>query len=197
MEMRTLQYHIFAVAALAAGASFGWTIQVPSMPVSPYADTEVSTNIPVNKADIGYSDLNFRLNGTPTNNLELAFGTDANTNGVLDAEEVETRFGWRGGRYFVENARTWEMFDGAALEQSQNFSVNLRLEVRHDTQQVRKVVVSGANASDFGSLVSNVPPAWVWRREWDLMRATRRGAEPPSDWIDYTAGNYGFSIRLR
>ena len=89
------------------------------------------------------------------------------------------------------------MFDGAALEQSQNFSVNLRLEVRHDTQQVRKVVVSGANASDFGSLVSNVPPAWVWRREWDLMRATRRGAEPTSDWIDYTAGNYGFSIRLR
>ena len=197
MEMRTLQYHIFAVAALAASAAFGWTIQVPSMPVSPYADTEVSTNIPVNRADIGYSDLNFRLNGTPTNNLELAFGTDANTNGVLDAEEVETRFGWRGGRYFVENARTWEMFDGAALEQSQNFSVNLRLEVRHDTQQVRKVVVSGANASDFGSLVSNVPPAWVWRREWNLMCATRRGAEPPSDWIDYTAGNYGFSIRLR
>ena len=43
---------MFAVAALAAGASFGWTIQVPSMPVSPYADTEVSTNIPVNRADI-------------------------------------------------------------------------------------------------------------------------------------------------
>ena len=99
----------FAAAALAAGAASGWTIQVPSMPVSPYADTEVSTNIPINKADIGYSDLNFRLNGTPTNNLELAFGTDANTNGVLDAEEVETRLGWRGGRYFVENARTWEM----------------------------------------------------------------------------------------
>lgn len=188
---------MFAVAVLAAGASFGWTIQVPSMSVSPYADTEVSTNIPVNKADIGYSDLNFRLNGTPTNDLELAFGTDANTNGVLDAEEVETRFGWRGGRYFVENARTWEMFDGGASGQSQNFSVKLHLEVRHGSQQVRKVVVSGANASDFGSLVSDVPPAWVWRREWDLMLATRRGAEPPSDWIEYTAGNYGFSIRLR
>ena len=197
MEMRTLQCHIFAVAALAAGVSFGWTIQVPSMPVSPYADTEVSTNIPVNKADIGYSDLNFRLNGTPTNNLELAFGTDANTNGVLDAEEVETRFGWRGGRYFVENVRTWEMFDGDSSGQSQNFSINLRLEVKHGTQQVRKVVVSGANASDFESLVSDVPPAWVWRREWNLMCATRRGAEPPSDWIDYTAGTYGFSIRMR
>ncbi len=184
------------VAAISAGA-FARMVIVPSLPVSPYADTEVSTNIPINKADIGYSDLNFRLNGTPTNDLELAFGTDANTNGVLDAEEVETRFGWRGGRHFVENARTWEMFDGGASWQSQNFSVNLHLEVRHGSQQVRKVVVLGANASAFGTLVSDVPPAWIWRREWNLMRATRRGAEPPSDWIEYTAGNYGFSIRLR
>ena len=127
------------VAAISAGA-FARTVIVPSLPVSPYADTEVSTNIPINKADIGYSDLNFRLNGTPTNDLELAFGTDANTNGVLDAEEVETRFGWSGGRYFVENARTWEMFDGGASGQSQNFSVNLHLEVRHGSQQVRKVI---------------------------------------------------------
>lgn len=184
-------------AALLAAQCGAWQVSVPSMPVSPFADTEVSTNMPINRTDINYADLEFRFAGTPTNNLELAFGTDVNTNGVLDADEVETRFGWRGGRYFVENARTWEMFDGGASGQSQNFSVNLHLEVRHGSQQVRKVVVSGANASDFGSLVSNVPPAWVWRREWDLMRATRRGAEPPSDWIEYTAGNYGFSIRLR
>ena len=61
-----------------------WTVSVPTMPVSPFADTEVSTNIPINKADISYSDLNFRFDGTPTNNLELAFGTDVNTNGVLE-----------------------------------------------------------------------------------------------------------------
>ena len=75
MEMRTLQYHIFAVAALAASASFGWTIQVPSMPVSPYADTEVSTNIPVNKADIGYSDLNFRLHTLTTIDVKVSIRT--------------------------------------------------------------------------------------------------------------------------
>ena len=208
--MRNLLTIFVAAAGMQASAR---TVSVPAMPVSPYADTEVSTNVAINKAQISYSDLEFHFSGTPTNNLELAFGTDANTNGVLDAEEVETRFGWRGGRYFVENARTWEMFDGGASGQSQNFSVNLHLEVRHGSQQVRKVVVSGANASDFGSLVTNVPPAWVWRREWDLMRATRRGAEPHpssdiasqcspcsgdmSDWIYYKTANFGFSIRMR
>lgn len=185
---------LVAAAGMQASA---WTVHVQEMPVSPFADTEVSTNIPINKADISYSDLNFCFDGTPTNNLELAFGTDVNTNGVLEAEEVGTRFGWRAGRYFIENMLTGDMFDGEALNSSQSFSVNLHLEVRYSSQQVRKVVVAGVNAAEFGALVTNVPPAWIWRRDWNLMRATRRGTEPPSDWIDYSASHRGFAIRLR
>ena len=178
-------------------SALAWTLHVPTQPVSPYLDTEVTTNVPINKADISYSDLNFRFDGTPTNNLELAFGTDMNTNGVLDAEEVGTRFGWRAGRYFIENAQTGELLGGDVLNPTQSFSVDMHLEVRYSSQRVRKVVVSGVNAADFGALVSNVPPAWVWRREWNLMRATRRGMEPPSDWIEYSASHRGFAIRLR
>lgn len=178
-------------------AALARTILVPTQPVSPYLDTEVSTNVPINKADISYSDLNFRFDGTPTNNLELAFGTDANANGVLDAEEVGGRFGWRAGRYFIENAQTGDVFDGDALNTSQSFSVDMHLEVRYSSQQVRKVVVSGVNAAEFGALATNVPPAWIWRREWNMMRATRRGTEPPSYWIEYSASHHGFAIRMR
>ena len=185
------------LAVIMPFAAFARTILVPAQPVSPFADTEVSTNIPINKADISYSDLNFRFDGTPTNNLELAFGTDTNTNGVLEAEEVGARFGWRAGRYFIENTLTGDMFDRDALNSSQSFSVDLHLEVRYSSQQVRKVEVSGVNAAEFGTLATNVPPAWIWRREWNLMRATRRGMEPPSDWIEYSASHRGFAIRLR
>ena len=194
IEMRSLIMILVAAAGMQASA---WTAHVPTMPVSSFADTEVSTGIPINKADISYSDLNFRFDGTPTNNLELAFGTDANTNGVLEAEEVGSRFGWRAGRYFIENTLAGDMFDGEALNSSQSFSVDLHLEVRYSSQQVRKVVVAGVNAAEFGALATNVPPAWIWRRDWNLMRATRRGTEPPSDWIDYTASHRGFAIRLR
>ena len=185
---------LVAVAGMQASA---WTVHVQEMPVSPFADTEVSTNIPINKADISYSDLNFRFDGTPTNNLELAFGTDANTNGVLEAEEVGARFGWRAGRYFIENATTGELLGGDVLNPTQSFSVDMHLEVRYSSQQVRKVVVSGVNAAEFGALATNVPPAWIWRREWNMMRATRRGTEPPSDWIEYSASHRGFAIRMR
>ena len=179
-----------------------WTLTaveftVGRMPVSPFADTEVSTNVAINKADVSYVDLKFAFEGTPTNDLEMAFGTDANANGVLDAEQVETRFGWRMGRYFIENVRTCERFDSAATDGAQALSVELHLDVRTASQQVRRVSVSGANASAFGGLVSGRPPSWLWRREWDLMRVTRRGTEPPSDWLRYKAANIGFFIRLR
>ena len=184
------------VAAVSIGAS-ARTVVVPTMPVSPYADTEVSTNVAINKAQISYSDLEFHFSGTPTNNLELAFGTDVNTNGVLDAEEVETRFGWRSGRYFIENALTWERFVSEPASGTQNLSVEMHLGIRYALQQVKRVDVTGTNTSAFGELVSGVPPAWLWRREWNLMCATRRGTEPPSDWLEYKSGHYGFSLRLR
>ena len=119
---------LIAVVASACLPTFARTIIVQPQPVSPYADTEVSTNVVINKADISYSDLHFAFAGTPTNSLELAFGTDANTNGVLEAEEIASRFGWRSGRYFIKNAVSGEILDGPASNSSQSFSIDLHLE---------------------------------------------------------------------
>ena len=188
---------LFALSAAGAFALRAVEFTITQMPVSPFADTEVSTNMVINKADINYVDLKFTFCGTPTNNLEIAFGTDANTNGVLDAEEVETRFGWRGGRYFIENALTCESFDSDAIAGSQSLSVELHLDIKTSPQQVRRIAFAGANASAFAGILSDRPPAWLWRREWNLMRVTRRGTEPPSDWLYYKASNLGFAIRLR
>lgn len=188
---------LFALSAAGAFALRAVEFTITQMLVSPFADTEVSTNMVINKADINYVDLKFTFCGTPTNNLEMAFGTDANTNGVLDAEEVETRFGWRGGRYFIENALTCESFDSDAIAGSQSLSVELHLDIKTSPQQVRRIAFAGANASAFAGILSDRPPAWLWRREWNLMRVTRRGTEPPSDWLYYKASNLGFAIRLR
>ena len=179
---------LIAVVASACLPTFARTIVVQPQSVSPDADTEVSTNVVINKADISYSDLHFAFVGTPTNSLELAFGTDANTNGVLDAEEVETRFGWRNapaplgvgladerseelsqsesrksprGRYFIENALTCESFDSDAIAGSQSLSVELHLDIRSSPQQVRRIAVAGVNASAFAGILSGRPPAWL------------------------------------
>ena len=46
---------LFDIVSL-IGSTFARTIVVQSQPVSPYADTEVSTNVVINRADISYSD---------------------------------------------------------------------------------------------------------------------------------------------
>lgn len=84
--------YLLVCALAVTGIVHAREFSIGSMPTSPFADTEVSANMTINAADISYADLKFQFQGTPTNDLELAFGTDVNTNGVLDAEEVETRF---------------------------------------------------------------------------------------------------------
>jgi len=98
------------LAVIMPFAVFARTILVPPQPVSPYLDTEVSTNCVLHKSriDARTFDVHFQFEGTPTNNLEVAFGRDSNTNGVLDVQEIDTVYGWRGGRYFIENVRAWE-----------------------------------------------------------------------------------------
>ncbi|MBR3820599.1 MAG: hypothetical protein IKJ37_03150, partial [Kiritimatiellae bacterium] len=85
------------LAVIMPFAVFARTIVVPTQPVSPYLDTEVSTNCVLHKSriDTRTFDVHFQFEGTPTNNLEVAFGRDSNTNGVLDVQEIDTAYGWR------------------------------------------------------------------------------------------------------
>lgn len=87
------------LAVIMPFAVFARTILLPPQPVSPYLDTEVSTNCVLHRSriDARTFDVHFQFEGTPTNNLEVAFGRDANTNGVLDVQEIDTVYGWRGG----------------------------------------------------------------------------------------------------
>lgn len=96
-------------------------IVVPPLPVSPHLDTEVSTNIVLHTAGANSRivDLHIQFDGNTSNDLEIGFGADVNTNGVLDVEEIETVYGWRGGRYFIENVRTWERFETDAAYNAQ------------------------------------------------------------------------------
>ena len=61
------RYILSAFTVAAAGMLRAVEFMVTQMPVSPFADTGVSTNMVINKADINYVDLKFTLCGTPTN----------------------------------------------------------------------------------------------------------------------------------
>ena len=77
--------------AVLAGSAFARTVVVPPQPMSPYADTEVSTNIPfsVSSEHAREIEMRFALDGCMSNCVQVAFGKDADGSLVL-ADEVLT-----------------------------------------------------------------------------------------------------------
>ena len=89
---------IFPVAALA--------VTVEPLPPSEYADTEVSTNIAfvVERPAMTRIEFTVALDATPTNNVEVAIGTDGNGDGNLSVEEAAYTFGYDCGKWFARSA---------------------------------------------------------------------------------------------
>ena len=98
---------VAAVIAFLPLAAFAKPIVVPSLPVSPYADTEVSTNVVFNttRFDVKKFELNFQLECSSSNCIQVALGQDVDADGMLSFAETDVVYGWRNGRYFVEDVK--------------------------------------------------------------------------------------------
>ena len=85
-------------------SAFGVTVS--ALPQSEYADTEVSTNIAfaVERPALTRIEFTVALDATPTNNVEVAIGTDANSDGNLAVEEAAYVFGYDCGTWFARSA---------------------------------------------------------------------------------------------
>ena len=65
----------------------------PVLPLSEYDDTEVVTNValPAVRVDSRIFAFHLELDATPSNNVSLVFGRDANEDGVLTRSEESLR----------------------------------------------------------------------------------------------------------
>ena len=177
---------VAAVIAFLPLAAFAKPIVVPPLPVSPYADTEVSTNVVFNttRFDVKKFELNFQLECSSSNCIQVAFGRDADCDGMLSFTETDVVYGWRNGRYFVEDVKGACRYEEniSPLEKvSHNFSISIQTTKEYQPKAFSAMV--GAT-SVFMSLTETVP-AWLYRPEWNLMRITRRGVGLPSQWVSY------------
>ena len=82
-----------------------FAVTVEPLPQSEFADTEVSTNIAfaVERPAMTRIEFTVALDATPTNNVEVAIGTDANGDGNLSVEESAHVFGYDCGKWFERN----------------------------------------------------------------------------------------------
>ena len=90
------------LAALMCLPVAAFAVTVEPLPLGEFADTEVSTNIcfAVDRATMTRVEFTVALAATPTNNVEVAIGTDANGDGNLSVEEQAYVFGYDCGVWF-------------------------------------------------------------------------------------------------
>ena len=95
---------LLAMIPLLPMAAFAVTVE--PLPQSEFADTEVSTNIAfaVERPAMTRIEFTVSLDATPTNNVEVAIGTDANSDGNLAVEEAAYVFGYDCGAWFARSA---------------------------------------------------------------------------------------------
>ena len=90
---------MFAWTSAAAGVAVG------PLPTPEFADTEVSTNFVFSVGEGQNRDLVFtvELHATPSNNVEVAIGVDADEDGSLSLEETALAVGYDCGEWFVRS----------------------------------------------------------------------------------------------
>lgn len=95
-------------ATAAAWSAYALPAVRPVLPPVEHADTETVTNVPFTAWERGLRAFRFDLafTGTASNNVEMAFGTDADGDGGLSDGEVDVRAGWDCGELFIAKSRS-------------------------------------------------------------------------------------------
>ena len=156
---------VFLFAVLVSACSFA--VEVPAMPPSEHADTEVSTNFTFAIADGGGCRLVFSLElaASPTNNVEIAIGHDADSNGHLALDEAALAVGYDCGEWFVRSAA-------------------------NDSVICYDVADSGTFRRTYEVRSRYIDPSW------NLVKVTRRGLGASNENVSFKLVEFGFGVKI-
>ena len=137
-------------AVLVAACSFA--VEVTALPPAEYADAEVSTNFVFAVGEGGGRRLVFsvELPASPSNNVEVAIGRDADCNGRLSLDEAALAVGYDCGEWFVRSAAK-DSVTCEAVPSSGAFRRTYEIRSRNvdPSWNLVKVTRRGQSAADF------------------------------------------------
>ena len=157
-------------AVLVSACSFA--VEVGALPQSEFADTEVSTNFTFAVGAVANRRLvlTLELQASPSNNVEVAIGCDANCDGHLSLDESGLTVGYDSGEWFVHSAEK-DAVTSEAVSDVGIFRREYMIRSRHvdPSWNLVKVTRRGVGAADESVAVEQ-------RRGCGWMRRGRRRA---------------------
>ncbi len=178
----------------------GWGLcakPLTQLPSPSFGDTEVVTNLPLKVWRSEAREFNFSLsfNSTPSNNVELALGTDENDDGFLSSEETVLIVGWDCGAWIWTDSK----FKRHTREEVSSFgrrTFSFQMFVSHKGA-VKSLVVKDGSANILTNLTQKATCAALAPKDWNLVRLTARGMDAPDETVDFQYTPVGFAIILR
>ncbi len=170
-------------------------IVVEPQGISPFLDTEVSTNFALNatRNDVRGFNVRIDLAGTVSNGVQIAFGRDTDADGDLALEETRLVLGWRCGRYFVEDV----VGETRVFETSSETGRFLQMRVSTDQSYVPKTATfTNEVGVCFSDLAAACPP-WLFCADWNLLKVTRRGIHSADEICRIDSIHRSFHIFVR
>ena len=178
--LKLLEGCLVLTAALSVSAA---SVAVPEFPPPAWAGREVSVHVPLDDAayapdsDCRLLRVTLDFRATPSNNVQVALGTDAApADGVLAPAETGLVFGWDCGSWFLRPGGLRECREHAPADATAARRRVLTAEFRLRTDGT---VASAAFAeADAGAVPFGDPPFPLPAgAPWSLLRATARGAD--------------------
>ena len=177
---------LLTVGCLVAGVTMARQQNLAQLAPSQFADTEVSTNVPcaLDLPSLKEYRIGLGLVGTPSNNVEVALGHDADGDGVLSLDEAAFSLAWDCGEWMARG------IGDSGLGIGEEGQVPL-VTSEPDT--------NGFVVAEIAVAVSNhkAKPAWLYDRTWDLVRVTRRGVDDPEERVSLYTRVAGLMILVK
>ena len=181
-----------SIAAFLATVASATDIR-PVLPPVECPDTEVVTNVAVSAQGSREYAFELAFSGTVSNNVEIAFGADADGDGALSVEEIGLSAGWDCGEWFVKNAATGERESALAAEGAHMLAGMIRLRTGG---RVREIAFRDG-AADLFPMLHGAARTWAFPAGWNMVRLVGRGENFRSgEQFHVTATSHGISLRL-
>ena len=165
-----------------------------ALPPAQHVDTETTTNVPFMMGANGRHTFRFALSfkGTPSNNVEVALGVDANSDGMLSAGETELVVGWDCGHWFLwdfaAGTRHWsETCGGGAHRLDWTTALDA-------TNAVTRLAAVFDGGRPFATVTDTLPP-WLHNPNWNILRLTGRGTDELAESLVLSFNGTAFCFR--
>ena len=144
----------------------------PVLPPVTYIDTETVTNVPFTawQEHAGKFKFSLTCRTTATNNVQFAFGRDADDDGILSLEESDLVVGWDCGKWFVQGGYDAERIETAVGTcDGQTLAWMVRL------SSVTATPASVTATVDGTPVFVGMDAGMFYRKNWNMLRLTGRG----------------------